>query len=166
MGCCYGAAQSRTRLKQLSNSSSSSRGSYLQSWLNLSISFLFILTCHALELLPRSGVETLLEIDFCPCVYPGFLPACFSLHPPSHIFFMILFFQPCPLVTGTLIFPINTEAPVGVNTHWVDLTRTPAGGGLGGPGGALTVTVPFAGVTPSCSPHPGFLSPHPPAACE
>ena len=103
----YGAAQSRTRLKRLSNSSSSSRGSYLQSWLNLSISFLFILTCHALELLPRSGVETLPEIDFCPCVYPGFLPACFSLHPPSHIFFMILFFQPCPLVTGTLIFPIN-----------------------------------------------------------
>ena len=64
----------------------------------------------------------------------------------------------CPLTVP------ESEAPVGVNTHWVDLTRTPAGGGLGGPGGALTVTVPFAGVTPSCSPHPGFLSPHPPSS--
>ena len=82
-------------------------GHNLQSWLNVSISFLFILTSHSLELLPGSGVETLPEIDFRPCVYHGFLPACFSLHPPSHIFFMILFFQPCPLLTGTLILPIN-----------------------------------------------------------
>lgn len=27
--------------------------------------------------------------------------------PSKHIFFMILFFQSCPLLTGTLIFPIN-----------------------------------------------------------